>query len=115
MDDRELDATLAAAAQAEIGGPSGHLLARVLADFDRATARRKTSLLHVIGDWIWPGAALWQPASALVLALVIGILAGAFMPFDLPFGGDVQAAAATNDPSNDSANDPANDLNEDLP
>jgi len=59
------------------------LEARILADFDRLAARRQGGLMHFVEGWaerLWPGAPLWQPASVLALSLVIGLMAGVFVP-----------------------------------
>jgi hypothetical protein len=58
--------------------PAG-LEARILADFDRVAVRRSGWLAR-LGERLWPGAPAWQPASALALSLVIGLVAGGFMP-----------------------------------
>ena len=105
MDESELEAMLAGLGQAETQGPTAGLHQRVLADFDRLAARRGTSWLRNVGDWIWPGATLWQPAAALALSLVIGVLVGDLMPFDSPFDSDTQSAATAI----------PNDFNEALP
>lgn len=56
------------------------LEARILADFDRVAVRRRSGWFGQIGERLWPGAPAWQPASALALSLVIGLVAGGFMP-----------------------------------
>ncbi len=58
--------------------PAG-LEARILADFDRVAVRR-SGWFGRLGAQLWPGAPAWQPASALALSLVIGLVAGGFMP-----------------------------------
>lgn len=62
---------------------SSALEARILADFDRISARRSRGLIGFAEGWaarLWPGAPLWQPASVLALSLAIGLMAGAFVP-----------------------------------
>lgn len=60
------------------------LEARLLADFDRiAAARQPGKVKRIAWGWaerLWPGVPAWQPASLLVLSLVIGLTAGAFVP-----------------------------------
>jgi hypothetical protein len=58
---------------------SAALQARILADFDRVAARHQ-SWFGRIGDRLWPGAPAWQPASVLALSLVVGLMAGVFVP-----------------------------------
>ena len=62
----------------------GGLEARILADFDRVSARRGSGLAQRLaqrwGELLWPGAPVWQPVSALALSLVIGLTAGALVP-----------------------------------
>jgi hypothetical protein len=65
----------------------GALEVRILADFDAAAARRKSSLwnwaLHPVRslrDAVWPGAPAWQPASVFALSLLIGLAAGTLVP-----------------------------------
>ena len=74
-----IDASAAAAA----------LSARVMADFDAASARR--SWLARSGVFVsrlaattWPGAPLWKPACALGFSLMIGLGVGALLPVDNP-------------------------------
>jgi hypothetical protein len=63
---------------------SSSLEARILADFDRlAIGRGEGWAARLVARWsdkLWPGAPLWQPASALALSLIIGLAAGAFVP-----------------------------------
>jgi hypothetical protein len=63
------------------------LRARVLAAYDEVAARRAIGpfgiIIRAIGrtrDMIWPGAPLWQPASALAASLVIGLVLGLLVP-----------------------------------
>jgi hypothetical protein len=58
------------------------LAARILGDFDRVAARpsKLTAMLARIGERLWPGAPVWQPASVLAFSLVIGLTAGAILP-----------------------------------
>lgn len=60
------------------------LEARILADFDAVAAERApgalSRLAHRWRDVIWPGAPLWKPASMLALSLLVGLMAGAFVP-----------------------------------
>ncbi len=37
-----------------------------------------------LGETVWPGAPLWQPACALALSLMIGLGVAAFAPLDPP-------------------------------
>lgn len=56
---------------------------RILADFDRVSATRGSRLtpfLARFGERLWPGAPAWQPASVLAISLVVGLMAGAFIP-----------------------------------
>ena len=63
--------------------PAG-LQARILADFDRVAARRKSGLAHRLAkrwsELLWPGAPVWQPVSVLALSLALGLTAGTFVP-----------------------------------
>jgi hypothetical protein len=60
------------------------LEARILADFDRLSARRPSGVLamlsHGWSERLWPGAPVWQPISLLALSLIVGLTAGAFLP-----------------------------------
>ena len=58
------------------------LEARILGDFDRMAARpgKLTAMLARIGERLWPGAPVWQPASVLAVSLVMGLTAGALLP-----------------------------------
>ena len=63
------------------------LHARILAAYDEAVTRRASgrfaSIPAALGrfrDAIWPGAPLWQPASAFALSLAIGLVLGLFVP-----------------------------------
>lgn len=58
------------------------LQARILSDFDHVAARpgKRTGMLVRIGERLWPGVPVWQPASVLAFSLVIGLTAGAFLP-----------------------------------
>lgn len=60
------------------------LEARILADFDRISAAAGHSLAWRLAarwrDRLWPDAPVWQPAGLLAASLVIGLLAGAFVP-----------------------------------
>ncbi len=67
---------------------SAGLAVRILADFDRVVARRHGTLRR-FADLLWPGAPLWQPATALALSLICGLTAGGLLP------GAVAAAAQT--------------------
>lgn len=75
------DAAFAADALAALPAiqPSAALQARLLADFERATAPR-TPLLRRLLDALWPGMPAWQPAAAVALSLIVGLTAGALMP-----------------------------------
>jgi hypothetical protein len=66
--------------------PSG-LRARILAAYDEAVMRRAggpfgsiPAALGRLRDAIWPGAPLWQPASAFALSLAIGLAMGLLVP-----------------------------------
>jgi len=60
------------------------LESRILADFDRvAEARKPGAVARWARHWrdrVWPGAPVWQPASLMALSLIIGLVAGAFVP-----------------------------------
>lgn len=61
------------------------LEARILADFDRVSTRRRrglTGLLNRLGEAVWPGAPLWRPAAVLGAALLIGVTVGVVVPFE---------------------------------
>ena len=67
------------------------LAVRLLDDFDTAMERRRSQIwpriravAEALGYAMWPGAPLWQPLSALGLALALGLLAGAVLPTDQP-------------------------------
>lgn len=66
---------------------AAELETRILASFDDVTARREAGIGAAIArlggrfrDAIWPGAPAWQPASVLALSLVVGVLAGNYLP-----------------------------------
>jgi hypothetical protein len=80
----ELDRILNRLSTEEI--PAG-LRARILAAYDEAVTRRASgrfgSIPAALGrfrDAIWPGAPLWQPASAFALSLAIGLAMGLLVP-----------------------------------
>lgn len=69
---------------AEPTGASFH--ARVLATFDAVAAERKrgpSAMLRALFDIIWPGAPLWQPASAFAVSLAAGIVLGVLVPYTM--------------------------------
>lgn len=53
---------------------------RILADFDRLAARPR--LLDRLREAVWPGVPLWRPAGALAAALVLGVIAGSYVPLE---------------------------------
>lgn len=55
---------------------------RILADFDAQALRRRSSLLGRFRDAVWPGAPLWRPATILAAALVMGVVAGNYVPLE---------------------------------
>lgn len=59
--------------------PAG-LERRILADFDRLAARPR--LFDRLRDAVWPGVPLWRPAGALAFALVVGAIAGSYVPLE---------------------------------
>jgi anti-sigma-K factor RskA len=59
---------------------SPRLERRILADFDRLAARPR--VLDRLREMLWPGASLWRPAGALAAALVIGVIAGSYVPLE---------------------------------
>lgn len=76
---------------------------RILADFDRLSARWTfAKALRRALDAIWPDAPLWQPAGAFGLALLIGLGTAAFAPFDIPQQDDPGSSAFALDASPDS-------------
>lgn len=89
------DAAFAARALAVFANePAGAVLeARILADFDRlivprpSYAARVKRALQGLGDTLWPGAPLWQPASVLALSLAAGLAAGLLLPSSALDGG----------------------------
>jgi len=58
------------------------LEARILGDFDRMAVHsgKLAAMLARIGERLWPGVPVWQPASVLAVSLMIGLTAGAFLP-----------------------------------
>ncbi|HVU19949.1 MAG TPA: hypothetical protein VHE09_04400 [Rhizomicrobium sp.] len=57
----------------------------ILASFDGVTARRNSGLsgaLRRITAAVWPGAPAWRPVAAMAFSLVIGVLAGTFVPLE---------------------------------
>ncbi len=83
------DASFAARTLADLPSvaPSAALNARILADFDAVAAKRRRSpwfaamrLLRKVGDAVWPGVPLWQPASVFALSLLVGLAAGTQVP-----------------------------------
>ena len=66
--------------------PGVNLHARVLAAFDAVVARQERgplATLRALFDFVWPGAPLWQPASAFALSLAAGIVLGALVPYTM--------------------------------
>ena len=66
--------------------PAG-LRARILAAYDGAVAERAggpfARIARTVGrmrDAIWPGAPLWQPASAFAVSLAAGVVLGVLVP-----------------------------------
>lgn len=56
---------------------------RILADFDRLAARPSFArVIRRLADTVWPDAPVWQPACALVLALLIGAGAAILAPVE---------------------------------
>jgi hypothetical protein len=100
IDDATLDRLLAMA-----GRPvaSVALERRILADFDRVSARWSfTRLARRIGDTVWPGSPVWQPVGALAMALVIGLGVAVFAPLDISQQDDATANVFALDGSPDS-------------
>ena len=63
----------------------GSLSENILASFDAVTARRNVGVGGAVRRFaaaIWPGAPAWRPAAALAFSLVIGVLAGTFVPLE---------------------------------
>jgi hypothetical protein len=82
------------------------LEARILGDFDRVAVRpgKLAAMLLHIGERVWPGAPVWQPASVLAVSLVMGLTAGAFLPSPVtgaPASDLVVVAALDNTPDMD--------------
>jgi hypothetical protein len=67
------------------------LTARIMADFDRATARRNLSWRRVLADLLWPGAPLWRPGMVLAASLFLGLTAGFAVPAAPPAAGESAA------------------------
>ena len=86
---KDADAAFAARTLAALPAiaPAPALEAHILADFDAVTARQArapwavvTRTMRGLGDAIWPGVPVWQPASILALSLLAGLAAGALVP-----------------------------------
>jgi hypothetical protein len=81
------------------------LQARILGAFDDVTARRNAGFVGALRrladgfrDAVWPGAPAWRPAAVLALSLVIGAMAGTFIPFeDVLFDNSEQHASVALD------------------
>lgn len=87
---RELDLALASATSPPV---SAALESRLMVDFDRV--QRRWSLrkwVHAVADFVWPGAPLWQPATAFGVALAFGIVIAVLAPLDLRPGEDSSAS-----------------------
>ncbi len=90
MDDATLDRLLD---KAERPVATAMLERRILADFDRVRmhANRQNAqsrwsfakALSRVGDVVWPGGPVWQPAGAFAIALLIGLGIATFAPFDV--------------------------------
>lgn len=73
------------------------LHSRVLASFDAVTERRRTGFrgfLRRLGETVWPGAPVWQPASVLAASLAVGITAGTFLPVEQALADGVEQPGA---------------------
>ena len=82
------------------------LEARILGDFDRVAMRpgKLAGVLARIGERLWPGVPVWQPASVLAVSLVMGLTAGALLPSPgtvVPASDLVVTAALDNPPDID--------------
>ena len=98
MDDGNIETAEEAArldrllALAETPAVPAALERRILADFDRVTARWTfAKFMRVALASVWPDAPLWQPAAAFGLALLIGTGVAAFAPLDVPQQDDASA------------------------
>jgi hypothetical protein len=75
----KLDDALDGAARVE---DSSALEARIMAAFDAGSGANIVSrAAGWLRDRVWPGAPLWQPATAFALSLMIGVGAGFLLPF----------------------------------
>ncbi|MGZ6021328.1 MAG: hypothetical protein ACXWLQ_01860 [Rhizomicrobium sp.] len=84
---RRLDQSMATAVTAPVY-PA--LAAKLLADFDRVSQRPSLrQVVSAVAQIVWPGAPVWQPATAFGLALAIGIGIAALAPFDTPQADDM--------------------------
>jgi len=73
------------------------LQARVLASFDAVAERRRAGFrgfLRRLGETVWPGAPMWQPAAVLAASLAIGITAGTFLPVEQALADGVEQPGA---------------------
>jgi len=73
------------------------LQARVLASFDAVAERRRAGFrgfLRRLGETVWPGAPVWQPAAVLAASLAIGITAGTFLPVEQALADGVEQPGA---------------------
>ena len=61
---------------------SAMLQQNILASFDAAVARQRSSLFARFRDVVWPGAPAWRPIAAMAFSLVIGVLAGTAVPLE---------------------------------
>ena len=99
IDDAALDRLLDKAAR-PVATPA--LERRILADFDQVQSRWSfAKFARRFGDAVWPGGAVWQPATAFALALLIGLGVATFAPFDIAQQDDASANVFALDSSPD--------------
>lgn len=94
---RALDAALDLAPQIVVPAALGP---RILWAFDEEARLRRAGVFAPLAkaierarDIIWPGAPLWQPASALAVSLIVELVVGILVPSDVYAHGEGDAGA----------------------
>jgi len=98
MNDERLAALLNAAPHVEA---SADLRDRILQSYDAIMARPTLrNIIVQVSNVIWPGVPMWQPGAALAASLMIGVVAGHFVPYgNVPSSSGDETVFSLNGPS----------------